>query len=69
MANDRPAGTEGARPGEVLASRPVLIAAGEGTALQLVEVQPENKRRMPAQDWAAGRRIAPGRVLDPERHG
>ena len=66
---ERPPGTEDAPPGEVIATRPVLVAAGEGTAVELVEVQPEGRRRMPATDCVAGRRIFLGQRLDPERHG
>ena len=65
----RPAGTEGAAPGEVIALKPVLVAAGEGTALELIEIQPENKRRMAASECVAGRKITLGQRLDPERHG
>jgi len=56
----RPEPGEGA-PGEVLAVGPegVLVATGKG-AVQLLEVQPEGKRRMPAEAWARGYRIAPG---------
>lgn len=38
----------------------VLVAAGNGTAIHLVEVQPENGRRMPADAWARGLRLQPG---------
>jgi methionyl-tRNA formyltransferase len=47
-------------PGDVLAVTPegIVVRAGEG-ALLLTEVQPENKRRMPAADFARGYRITP----------
>jgi methionyl-tRNA formyltransferase len=38
----------------------VLVAAGNGTAIHLIEVQPENGRRMPADAWARGLRLQPG---------
>lgn len=66
---ERPAGTEGARPGTVISLQPLLVASGEGTAVELVEVQPEGKRRMPARDCVAGRRFSLGQLLDPARHG
>jgi len=65
----RPPGTEDAPPGEVISVKPVLVAAGEGTALELIEIQPEGKRRMAASECVAGRKIAVGMRLDPERHG
>jgi methionyl-tRNA formyltransferase len=46
-------------PGELAGS---VVAAGEG-ALELVEVQPEGKRPMPATAWLAGARPAPGERL------
>ncbi|WP_457629903.1 methionyl-tRNA formyltransferase [Oceanithermus sp.] len=59
----RPAGGAGA-PGEVLevGPRTVRVAAGEGT-VELVTVQPEGKRPMPAADWARGRGLRPGERL------
>lgn len=49
-------------PGEVTAVGPkgVCVAAGDA-AVCLLEVQPENGRRMSALDWARGLRLAPGR--------
>jgi methionyl-tRNA formyltransferase len=38
----------------------VLVADGVGTAVLLVETQPENGRRMPAADWARGLHLVPG---------
>jgi methionyl-tRNA formyltransferase len=63
-----PAGTtsEGKSVGEVLvADSKILIACGaEGQdRLELVSVQPANKGRMSARDWANGVRIHPGDVL------
>jgi len=55
----------GAAPGTVLAVSPggVVVACGAGTALGLVEVQPESRRAMPAAAWAAGARLRPGARL------
>jgi methionyl-tRNA formyltransferase len=47
------------RPGEL---RGTTVAAGEG-ALELVEVQPEGRRPMPAPAWLAGARPQPGERL------
>lgn len=63
----RPAGSENAAPGTVIALKPLLVATGEGTALELVEIQPENKRRMAAHEFTAGRRVAEGQRLDPDK--
>jgi methionyl-tRNA formyltransferase len=49
----------GGAPGEL---RRATAAAGEG-ALELVEVQPEGKRPMPASAWLAGARPQPGERL------
>jgi methionyl-tRNA formyltransferase len=38
----------------------LLVAAGGGTALRLLEVQPESRRPMPAAAFAAGARLQPG---------
>ena len=38
----------------------LLVAAGGGTAARLLEMQPENGRRMAATDWARGLRLLPG---------
>jgi len=58
-----------APPGTVISTAPLLVAAGEGTALEILEAQPEGKRRMTGQELRAGRWIAEGQVLDPDRHG
>ncbi len=56
----RPVDGQG-QPGEVLEVEPegVRVAAGEG-AVELLAVQPEGKRPMPAADWARGHGVAPG---------
>lgn len=53
-----------AAPGTVLAiqkSPPgLVVAAGEGSSLLLLEAQPAGGRRMSAADWARGLRLQPG---------
>ena len=50
-------------PGQVLALSPTLtVAAGQG-AVQIDEVKPAGKARMPARDWARGRGTEVGRVF------
>jgi methionyl-tRNA formyltransferase len=52
-------------PGEILAAGKALlaVACGGGTTLRLLEVQPENKRRMAIGEYLAGARLAAGQRL------
>lgn len=63
----RPDSSADAPPGTVLSLSPLLVATGDGSALELREVQPEGKRRMPADAFVAGRRVQVGQRLDPDR--
>jgi methionyl-tRNA formyltransferase len=56
----RPVAGSGA-PGELLEG--TAVACGEGTAWELLEVQPEGKKRMPAPAWLQGARLKPGHRL------
>jgi methionyl-tRNA formyltransferase len=49
-------------PGALLAltTSGVTVACGGGSALRLVEVQPESRKAMPAAAWAAGARLQAG---------
>jgi methionyl-tRNA formyltransferase len=51
-----------APPGRLLRLRPVTIACGEG-GLELLEMQLEGRRRMPAADFANGHRLTENDVL------
>lgn len=53
------------RPGEVLeaAGENLVVACGQGTALQIIELQPEGKRRMSARDFLNGAKAAVGEML------
>jgi methionyl-tRNA formyltransferase len=57
-------------PGEVLAitKEGVQVAAGEG-ALSLLEVQPDNSRRMTAPEWARGARLCVGDLFQDKALG
>ena len=48
-------------PGTVLniEKEAIFIAAGERSVLRLFEVQPENRPRMKAHDFAIGHRVQP----------
>lgn len=54
-------------PGQVVEIRPegIVVETGAGLLL-LTEVQPENRRRMPATDWFRGIRLQPGDRLGAE---
>ena len=55
-------------PGTIIAIQKappgLLVAAGEGTAVLLTEVQPENGKRMSGADWARGQRLRAGDRFD-----
>jgi methionyl-tRNA formyltransferase len=55
----------GGDPGTVLHvdAQGVVVACGPGTALRLLEVQPESRRPMSASAFAAGARLRPGSRL------
>ena len=46
--------------GELLINGSLIAGCGEGTALELLEVQPEGKKRMPAADFVRGYRPQTG---------
>ncbi|HEY2029137.1 MAG TPA: methionyl-tRNA formyltransferase [Myxococcales bacterium] len=50
----RPVRAEGT-PGELLGD--AVVACGQGSGWQLIEVQPEGKKRMPAAAWLSGARL------------
>ena len=48
-------------PGTLMSAGPGTIAVATGTGLLLpIEVQPENRRAMPWDDFLRGARLAPG---------
>ncbi len=59
-----PSPDDNAEPGTVImiSKKPagVVVACGESDALLILELQPENGKRMSAADWARGIRLAPG---------
>jgi methionyl-tRNA formyltransferase len=57
-------GGRGAEAGELLVEEGTIFAAcGEGTWLELVEVQPEGKRRMTAGEFLRGHTVESGARL------
>jgi methionyl-tRNA formyltransferase len=67
-AGARPAAPgEALVPGEVLptSSKALTVGAGEGTIVEVHELQPAGKKRMPAADFLRGHRPLPGDRLGP----
>jgi methionyl-tRNA formyltransferase len=64
-ARAEPAAPDKAMPGTVLTvdRDGIVVAAGAGTRLRLLEVQPESRRPMAAAAFAAGARLQPGARL------
>jgi methionyl-tRNA formyltransferase len=64
-ARVEPGAPTDAAPGTVLAvdRDGLLVAAGAGTRLRLLDLQPESRRPMPAAAFAAGARLQPGARL------
>lgn len=52
-----------ASPGTVMGTSPLVVACGEGTALELCEVQYEGGKRMAAADFLRGHAVPVGAVL------
>ncbi len=50
------------RAGEILSVKPLVIACGEG-AIELSELQPEGKKKMTAEAFAAGHKLKIGEIL------
>ncbi|HEX6462864.1 MAG TPA: hypothetical protein VFZ98_00370, partial [Vicinamibacterales bacterium] len=50
------------QPGTLIRARgdDLIVACGHGTALQILEIQPEGKRTMTAREFLAGRVVAEG---------
>lgn len=50
-------------PGEIVSLEPLVVACGENTALELLQVQFEGKKRMAAADFLRGHRLEKGARL------
>ena len=50
-------------PGTVLSLQPLPLIAFSGGSIELIEVQPEGKKRMSGRDWANGLRLQVGQSL------
>ena len=56
----RVAGTAQAAPGTIVSTQPLVVACGEGTALEICEVQAEGGKRMEAASYFHGHPVAVG---------
>jgi len=59
-------GSRQAAPGFVVNLKPLVVSCGEG-ALELVEVQPEGRKRMSGADFANGQRLSDNEILGESR--
>jgi len=50
-------------PGKIVSTNPLIVGCGENTSLELLEVQIEGKKRMPASDFARGYRLTEKTIL------
>ena len=59
------AGRSELAPGEIAVNRNTVRVGTGSHEIELVEVQPQGKKRMPAGDWARGSRLEPAERLGP----
>jgi methionyl-tRNA formyltransferase len=59
----RPSSECCAAPGTVLSNAPLTVACGEGSSIEILEVQLEGKKRMSSDDFLIGHPMEVGRVL------
>lgn len=58
------AGADGQAPGAILAARKtLLVQCGGATALEVLELQPQGRKRMPAEAFLNGYKLQPGELL------
>lgn len=60
-------GARDARPGEVLAASgdQLFVSCGDGSALAILEIQPEGRRPLEIREFLSGRHLRPGQVFSP----
>jgi methionyl-tRNA formyltransferase len=64
ISSGRAVDEQDGRPGELtVTKRTVTVAAGDGTAFELGQVQAQGKKPMSAADWARGVTFEPGEAL------
>ena len=51
------------RPGTVASTSPLTVVCGDGTGLELLEVQPDGGKRMPAAAFLCGHPLKAGQIL------
>jgi methionyl-tRNA formyltransferase len=54
------------QPGSIIVADPsgIIVACGDGLALQILQLQPEGSRAMSAREYLAGHKIPPGARLE-----
>ena len=62
-----PTGESAGQPGRVVLAEgdELIVACGQGTALRVLEIQPEGRRTMTAREFLAGRGVAEGARFEP----
>ena len=55
------------RPGQILPGPAVRVAAGSGSVLELIEMQLEGRKKMPAEVFARGQRLIENDILGESR--
>ncbi len=50
------------KPGEILSVKPLVIACAEGS-VEILELQPEGKKKMTAEAFAAGHKLEKGEII------
>jgi len=64
----RVGGMAAASPGAVLTGRNLAVACGESTAIELLEVQLEGRKKISGADFANGRRLTENEILGAIEH-
>lgn len=54
---------EGTQPGQIISVNPFVVGCGDGTALEILEVQMESKKRMSSEDFCRGCKLEVGTAL------
>lgn len=54
---------DSAKCGEVISTNPLTVKCGSGSAIELLEIQAEGKKRMKSEDYLRGHKIELGTIL------
>ena len=68
VVNAKPAASKNLAPGEMrVEAERLFVGCGNNTALEVVTIQPEGKKKMSARDFANGHRLTPGERIDSQK--